>query len=156
MDEEELTLIDQTVSEWGTRRIICVQADGGVGKTRLLQEVRNRYSQVEVNKHLLITDIIDFDDYTYHISQNIGRRIAQMTDEAMFEPYIRGLADYRRMEEIGISPERLTEELKRIDQVFVECFSNVTTERRVILLLDTTDKLEGTEVWDYTQAWFVS
>src|SRR5512145_1092695 len=41
--EEELALIDRIVGEWGTRRVICIQAGGGVGKTRLLQEVRNRY-----------------------------------------------------------------------------------------------------------------
>jgi tetratricopeptide (TPR) repeat protein len=147
--ETELAHIDRAIGEWGTRRIICIHAEGGIGKTRLLQEVRKRYIQSENNEHLIITDIIDFDDYTYHISQNVGRRIAQMTDEAVFEPYLRGLVDYRRMEESNISRERLTDEGKRINQVFVECFNKMTEQGRVVLLLDTTDKLEGTEVWDY-------
>lgn len=147
--EVELTLIDGAIGEWGTRRIICIHAEGGIGKTRLLQEVRKRYTQPKNIKKLIVTDIVDFDDYAYHISQNVGRRIARMTDEVIFAPYLRGLVDFRRMEEGNISRERLADEGKRINQIFVECFNKMTEQQRVVLLLDTTDKLEGTEVWDY-------
>ena len=55
--EEELALIDQMVNEWNTLRIFCIYGPGGIGKTRLLQEVKKRYQR---QKSVTIPDIIDF------------------------------------------------------------------------------------------------
>ncbi len=63
--EDELALIDKLIKEWGTFRILCIEAPGGIGKTRLLQEVRKRYMTSD-DTSLLITDIIDFDDRRLH------------------------------------------------------------------------------------------
>lgn len=98
---------------------------------------------------VLVTRTIDFDDHAYHISQNVGRRIAEMIGRTHFQPYFRGLADYRKMEEAGISRERLAEEVGKIDLVFADCFNAVTAHQRVILCLDTVEKVEGTDVWNY-------
>ncbi len=40
--EEQLTLIENAIKERGKRQVIYIQADGGIGKSRLLQEVRER------------------------------------------------------------------------------------------------------------------
>ncbi len=63
--EDELALIDTLMREWGTLRILCVHAPGGIGKTRLLQEVRQRYMGTEQTR-LIITDITDFDNRKFH------------------------------------------------------------------------------------------
>jgi simple sugar transport system substrate-binding protein len=41
--EAELAHVAACVEAWGTRRVLCIQAEGGVGKTRLLQEIRERH-----------------------------------------------------------------------------------------------------------------
>ena len=40
--ETELARVKQLITKWGTCRVLCVFGDGGIGKTRLLQEVRRR------------------------------------------------------------------------------------------------------------------
>ena len=148
--EEELARIDKMIVEWGKRYIICVNGHGGIGKTRLLQEVRRRYTTGDdAESLLLVPDIIDFDDRVNHISQNLGRKLAQMLDEKAFELYQRRLLDYRKMEMAGISSERLTQELEMIDQIFVGCFNEVAKKRRIVLLLDTVDAIVGKDVWNY-------
>ena len=67
---------------------------------------------------LLITDIIDFDDPTFHFPQNLGRKIAQMVGERPFEPYLRALLDWRRMAMAGVRSERLAQEEAAVDQAF--------------------------------------
>ncbi|MCP4524793.1 MAG: tetratricopeptide repeat protein [Aestuariibacter sp.] len=147
--EDELAQIDTLLREWNTHYVLCIHAPGGIGKTRLLQEVRQRYTDSSDKAPLYIADIIDFDDRTYHLSQNVGRKIAQMLGKKTFEPYLRGLRDYRKMEMAGISAERVTREGQAIDLTFVNCFNKVTTQQRIVLLLDTLDALEETDAWNY-------
>lgn len=42
--EAELQYFDTIINEWDTRRVVCIQAEGGVGKTRLLREIYNNYA----------------------------------------------------------------------------------------------------------------
>lgn len=147
--ETELELIDKLVKESNTQKVLCIHAQGGIGKTRLLQEVRQRYLTIDENAPLLVTDIIDFDNRAFHIPQNLGRYIAQMLGEDNFEPYFHALHDWRQKEMIGFSPDRLTDEALAIDQFFIECFNRVSAKRRVILLLDTIESLENSEAWNY-------
>lgn len=142
--ETELTLIDQAIRAQNTRRIIGVQAAGGVGKTRLLQEVQRLYKNTDIGRELnlfVADDILDFDDRANLIAQNVGRRIAQMLGAQAFRPYLRGLLDYQKLEKAGVHYARLQEAEQLNNQAFVQCFNQVTKKQRVILLLDTIEKL---------------
>ena len=148
--KQELAQIDRLISEWDTRRVLCVHGPGGIGKTRLLQEVHKRYAGSRNERSsLLVANIIDFDDRAFHFAGSVGRKIAQMLDKKTFEPYLRRLRDQRKMEEAGVSRERLKQEYDAIDHAFVNCFNEVSEKQRVVLLLDTTDALTGTDAWDY-------
>jgi hypothetical protein len=140
--ETELTLIAQAIRAKNTRRIIGIQADGGVGKTRLLQEVQQLYRDTDIGRELglLVTDILDFDDRTNHIPQNVGRRIAQMLGIQFFKSYLRGLREYQMLEQADVHYARLQEAKTLNNQSFIECFNTVTRKQRVVLLLDTTEK----------------
>ncbi len=142
--EDELALIDTLMREWGTLRILCVHAPGGIGKTRLLQEVRQRYMGTEQTR-LIITDITDFDNRKFHVIQNIERRIAEMLDETIFEPYLRGLLDLRKMEIAKVSVERLNKTRLETNLAFIECFNRVSEKQRILLFFDTIDALERTD-----------
>lgn len=148
--KQELAQIERLISEWDTRRVLCIHGPGGIGKTRLLQEVRKRYAGSGNEKSsLLVANIIDFDDRAFHFAESVGRKIAHMLDKKTFEPYLRRLRDRRKMEEAGVSRERLRQEYDAIDHAFVNCFNEVSEKQRMVLLLDTTDALVGTDVGDY-------
>lgn len=40
--EQELKQAQDLIEDWDTQRVLCFHASGGVGKTRLMQEIRNR------------------------------------------------------------------------------------------------------------------
>lgn len=148
--ENELARIDSLIQEWGTRRVLCIQGPGGIGKTRLLQEVRKRYgSAASAESPLMVADIIDFDDRTFHVAHNVGREIARLLGEKEFEPYFQVLLDWHRMEIGGVSAPRLEETALAVNETFLFCFNKISVHKRVVLLFDTTDALTGTDLWDY-------
>lgn len=153
--EHELALIDELIKDWGTLKILCINAPGGIGKTRLLQEIPLRYPRNE-RKRIIITDIIDFDDRTFHTPENVGRKIAQMLEDEMelsekdlIKPYMQHVIDYRKMEMAGVSAERLQQQYLYGNSIFIECFNNISKEKRIVLSIDTTDALQGTDFWSY-------
>ncbi len=146
--EDEFALIDKLIRDWDTLRILCIDAPGGIGKTRLLQEVRDRYRSRE-QIHLSITDIIDFDDRTCHVAENLGIRIGHMLDEKIFASFLRDMQDYRKMEMARVSEGRLTQGFVEGTQSFIECFNKLSDQKRVLLLFDTIEKFEETDYWEY-------
>lgn len=149
--EAELAQIEALIGEWGTRRVLCIHGPGGVGKTRLLQEVHQWYPAKDTPR-LLVAGILDFDELRLRIPENVGQQIAGWLDPQVFEPYLRALMDWRKMEMAGVSSERLTREKLIVNQTFVQCFNEISAQKRVTLLVDTTDALRETEdVWEYMQ-----
>ncbi len=150
--EEQLNAIDTLIQAWGTQHMLCIHASGGIGKTRLLQEVRRRYTRAE-SKHipLIVAEVIDFDDHAFYIPLNVASKMAQMLGQGqdVFEPFYRALRDWRLSEEYGASIERLRREGQFIYEAFIHCFNTVSSQQRVVLLYDTTDSLPGGEIWDY-------
>jgi predicted ATPase len=45
--EDELARLDALIRQWGTLQVVCISGPGGIGKTRLLQEVRQRATSFE-------------------------------------------------------------------------------------------------------------
>ncbi len=120
---------------------------GGIGKTRLLQEVYKRHKEGQSNLSLM--DIIDFDDYRFQIFDNIWIEVSHKLGAELFTPYLESLLDYRKMQEAGISYDRLNQIYEETYQKFTACFNQISKERRVILFFDTTDSLEGIDFWDH-------
>lgn len=145
--EKEVALIDKLIEARGNRYIITINAQGGIGKSRLIWEVYKKY-RVKKIENLFIGEIVDFDDLTYHIPENVTRKISQMLDPNFFVPYFNAEIDYRKIQSIDVSLERLEEEKQRVHQKFIECFNEVSSQNRTVLFFDTTDKLEiGKGVW---------
>ncbi|MBN2004748.1 MAG: hypothetical protein JXA21_15430 [Anaerolineae bacterium] len=147
--EEQLALIETLVHEVNSLRLLCIQAGGGIGKTRLLQKIHQSYTEPEYAKSLAVSTIIDFDDQTFHIPLNVEHRIAQGLGEDNFQRYLRALWDWRKLEAAGLSEERVSSERERTAQMFVECFNAVSATKRVILLFDTLEAIAQTDVWTY-------
>ncbi len=105
--EKELIRIEQLVKDWGTRRVLCIHGEGGVGKTRLLQEIRKQHTD---NPRLLVANIIDFDDRALHIIENVERQIMQNLGAKAIETYIRKRLDWHKMKLAGVSTEKLNQQ----------------------------------------------
>jgi tetratricopeptide (TPR) repeat protein len=145
--ENELAQIEKLIRERNTRRVLCIQAPGGIGKTRLLQEVQERFA-----KDTLITGIIDFDDLALRIPGNLEFTIAKQIGREVFSVYLESLQAYHQAREEGGSPGGLAQKRLEVHQAFIDGFNRFSTQQRVALPLDTTDTLEGTEAWNYVVA----
>lgn len=145
--QEELKQIDDFITEWGTRRVLCIHGPGGIGKTRLLAEIQNLYNNSQ-EVPLLVADILDFDDRSLHLAENIESEMASQLDEQAFGPYLRRLLDLRKIAAAGVSVQTLKEDSERVQQLFLDTFNQLSSTRRLVLLLDTTEKLENKEVWN--------
>ena len=68
--QDELLEIVQAIQEADRRQVLCLQGPGGVGKTRLLEEIHKQYLDGQ-EATLVITDIIDFDDQALRYTENV-------------------------------------------------------------------------------------
>lgn len=148
--DKELAFIDELINQWGRTSILCINADGGIGKTRLLKEVTNKYDREQFH----IADIIDFDDQTLHIAENLNTRIALTLDETIFAPFLRSIDDYRKMEIAGVSHKTLEIGFERGKALFIECFNRLSSMKRIIILFDSIEKIHGTDCLKYVLSVF--
>lgn len=148
--EDELQHIHEAIHAWGTRQVFCISGPGGIGKTRLLQEVRQRYARTtRTDVPLIVTSIIDFDDRTLHVVHNVGLRIAHMLGEQSFAPYLQALRDWRKMELAEVSAERLAQQAETVQQSLAACFNAISAYQRIVVLMDTIEAVADTSFWDY-------
>lgn len=149
--KDELSQIEELIREAAGSAVLCIFGEGGIGKTRLLQEIHKRWHDEKVQGYpLLVAEIVDFDDPSIQSRGSFRRRISQVLGEQHFGPYLDRIIDWRKMEQAGVRPERLREENKAIHQAFIGCFNSLSSENRIVLSFDTTDKLEESgEVWTY-------
>lgn len=145
--EDELSLIESLINKWGTSLFLCIDGEGGIGKTRLLQEIPKKI--VLKSDSFVLTDIIDFDDKNYHLPDRIGQKIAKMLDESAFIQYLSELTDYYKMEKAGVSIKTLSEKIETINKVFIDCFNKISITKRIVLFFDTTEVILKTDFWNY-------
>ena len=133
--------------------VLCIEAEGGIGKTRLLQEVLQRYTIEEFvpGTEFSLAGIIDFDDDSLHIADDMGRRAAQALGKDNFKPYLDGLTEWRQMQVTGASEERLEQERERVHKTFLDCMNKLSASKRIIWIEDTFEAISrGSVNWNYT------
>jgi tetratricopeptide (TPR) repeat protein len=141
--QEERKAIDACIREAKGRRVVFVHGDGGVGKTRLLQEALRRYGR---SARLVVAhDIIDLDSRAYYNSQSIVDGVAQLLDPGAFEAYRNARLAVRRMELAGLSHERLAQQAAIAEKAFADGFGRLTAGRRAVILMDTLDTARNPE-----------
>lgn len=141
---QELATIAAAINSTGKTQIIFIQGPGGIGKTRLLEEVRSRMASGPVR----MSQIIDFDDPSLFIPDNLERRIANQLSETAFADYMRTLVDLRQMENSGVSIASLNRMREQVQEAFFYDFNQLAKEQRIVLLFDTTDSIANREVWE--------
>jgi len=137
---EELEQIG-TIIDSGDTAILCIEGDGGIGKTRLLTEIRLRYGGNE-NVHVL--DVIDFDDPRFRLSVNINREIARQLEPGLFQEYLDALNELNTLlEQKQLPPGHKERKTRRVKYLFRDAYKQAAQRRRIVLRFDTTDNLKG-------------
>src|SRR5215216_335980 len=137
---DELAQLGNALSDSGERAIFVISGPGGIGKTRLLQELNVLGRALP---RLRVLEIIDFDLPTYEIPQIIGRTIARQFPTALFAPYLESIYLRQMAEEGGIDPVRLAAQTLDVNRKFVECFNRAAADTRIVLRFDTIEKMQG-------------
>lgn len=140
-----LRKIDSLIKESNSQHIICIEAEGGVGKTRLLQEIFNIYQK---RTGLKTINTLDFDDENFLSPKYTGLAIAKELGEENFSFYFKEQYEYHQMMLAGVSIDILAKLIFEIRKKFEDSFNKVSAKKRIILSFDTTDKLEkGKGMW---------
>lgn len=154
--EEELKMIREHLNAWGTRRMIFIAGEGGIGKTRLLHEVEAYFDKAESERAIRILPIFDFDDDQFKFAQNVGVSIGRHLDPTAFDPYLDALRKIRLMEEGVTFADREVAYIRRqtlaVNRLFVECFNRVARKQRILLRIDTTDAIQNSVAFSYIYA----
>ncbi len=149
--EEELATIQKHLQAWGSRCVIFISGDGGIGKTRLLSEVEQRFSDLE-RLPLRVPSIMDFDDEQYKVSGNVGFSLARQLDVNVFEPYFEASRELQLAEERWGSADSplVVRKALAISRLFIENFNEVSNKSRVLLRIDTTDVISNDDTLSLT------
>jgi tetratricopeptide (TPR) repeat protein len=124
---------------------IFIDGKGGVGKTRLLNQILKDFSS---NNNIFISEIIDFDNTEYHLVQNIMHKLMLQIGSTFFDQYIDALSEYQQAK--SMSDESLIQKKgKSILSSFFDNFNEYSKKRRCVLLFDTIDPELKATVWDY-------
>lgn len=153
--EQELDQIDTWINEQGTYRVVCIDGEGGIGKTRLLQEIHRRYGRDQAE--IFVTRILDFDDRTLQTPISLGLAMSQVLirpDEEIedkFKSYLEMLHFYQQLTASASTPKSLIKEIRgKMLDAWYQDFNQITLNSRVIYLFDTSEKIKNNkEVTDY-------
>jgi len=142
--EREKAIIREAIEAEGELRILYIVGDGGIGKTRLLEEVPNILAQCKNRDSCRYGGI--FDLYVTELQSNSGLEAATM---AALDPVEEGFKDYRarrkeykKLRQAGGDPKRIEALRKQLEELFVQGFNEISTKARVILCLDTVETIQ--------------
>ncbi len=143
--EDILRRMDDVVSGKDPKIALFVEGGGGIGKTRLLTEVYRRYAPAD---HLGVVNVVDFDDSYLQISGNLEQHIAKSLGTEHFKEYFERVKRLRQAEQAGMSEEFLEQDEDAMRAAFLKNLNFYAQFRRVVLLLDTCEKLKNAQVWE--------
>jgi hypothetical protein len=138
--QKELEVIRQAVSEVGKRQVVLVHGPGGIGKTRLLQKIREDYASAP---SLVTSKVLDLYEPELRVYVQWEHRVAQQVEED--RAFANFWAEYRELMEVesrGVSAETLARVRERVDLAFMKGFNRVAAEKRMVLLLDTLEEIQ--------------
>ncbi len=124
-------------------RILYLRGRGGIGKTRLLEEVSAIAEESANKEDCLWGDIIDLYDTANHSGDGLEAAIIRGLD-----PKEKRFANYRERRKefvegrVSASPERLEELRKKKDEAFLADYNKLSKHKRPILCFDTLELIQ--------------
>jgi len=135
--QNELKVIRQAIANAGKRQAVLVHGPGGIGKTRLLQKVREEYVSVSL---LVTSEVLDLYEPELRVPVRWEHRVArQIEEDRAFADFWAEYRESLELESRGVSADTLARACERVDEAFIRGFNRVGVEKRVMLLLDTLE-----------------
>ena len=144
--KEELELIAKLITQSDSTEIILIEGNGGVGKTRLLQEIQRIYSVEYLTNQVLVSEIIEYESADLLDDEKLRYQIASSIGIRIFADYFRSLDDAQKIKKIEVSPERIIQENQRVIEAFLLAFNKLSSAKRIVLLIDTVDKVTSEDL----------
>jgi len=124
--------------------VILITGDPGEGKTILLRQVGQLLGSHDgIVPHFRWAGLQDLYHSDVNTPSGLETRISQALDlHGEFQKYRAERDDYTSRREAGIADTELEVERARLAEVFAECFNAVTSKRRVVIALDTIERMQ--------------
>jgi predicted ATPase len=114
--EKELESISNLIREKNKKNILFLEADGGIGKTRLLQEIKKRDKD---DKNIIFNEIIDYDNFPLFSIEIIKNSILKKLDNREFQDYLTLERDFLNR----YKSRTLENQLRKRNRIFLACSS---------------------------------
>jgi len=141
--KEELEWLSRCLAARGERHFVYYKASGGLGKTRLLEELQKLVATA--GDGYSSTGIIDLYHTDTHSSSDIERAIVAGLDPQgkYFPNYRRERTEYLRLREAGADPGVLEKRRAALSETFVEdCNRMALYARKLVICFDTVELLQ--------------
>jgi len=128
------------------RQVVYYWAGGGLGKTRLLEEVQDLIDEEnEARGGYHTTGIIDLYHTDTHSTSDVERIIVERLDpeNQYFSAYRKARQRYEVLRERGTDPLTLEKRRKELGELFIAGYRNMAVDaRKVVLCFDTIELLQ--------------
>ena len=143
---EEVAAIQNALFDFTHRYTINISAKGGIGKTRLLQHIMEK-TEYDPDKFRVARNLIDL----YHLNvisveglvHAIYENITREEDKGIF--FTTYLERYATLQNIRTTTpslrDRIITQRRAMLDAFIEDFNSLSAQKRIVLALDTAEKL---------------
>lgn len=140
--EEQLEIFHAILKRERTEWILHIPGDGGIGKTRLLEQYE-KTSLSEYEGALVSTGIIDF--YDTNNQTNIGL-LDEIALQLKFDP--QGAFQAESQEFANLSGADQQDRFEEVYEKFLLEYKDILSNKeRVLILFDTCEEMRGVEEW---------
>ncbi|MCA9932663.1 MAG: ATP-binding protein [Anaerolineales bacterium] len=157
----EMERIWKSLIDSGTHcRVVMIEGPGGLGKTRILEEVLRRLGQPEfcemygpplpeddwtsLKKRLAYCDLVDFTNIKLHTREHFIQKLGDplsWANRIFFNDYIVKKDRYRRMTDFGAAYSAVRTAAQEAEEAFWSDYEKVATKQRLMIPLDTAEQL---------------
>jgi tetratricopeptide (TPR) repeat protein len=143
--EKEKETLQAAIQDVGSSHLLFVIGKGGIGKTRLLEEIPNLVAQwCPGDEKCVSSGLIDLYDTTKHSSDGIEDAIISgiASDAQHFQHYRAQRQKFEERRAAFIGGGRLAEERQALTRTFIENYNAIAQSRRVVLIFDTVETVQ--------------
>ena len=158
----EMKRIRKALTDPGTHcRVVMIEGPGGLGKTRILEEVLRRLGQSEffemygpplpeddwtslLKKQLAYCDLVDFTNIKLHTREHFIQKLGDplsWANQIFFNDYIVKKDRFRRMADYGAAYSAVLTAAQEAEAAFWSDYEKIAKKQRLMIPLDTAEQL---------------
>lgn len=140
--QDELRAVREKVADAPHSHVICFVGEGGIGKTRLLEETSRCVRTISPGSLLRWGGIIDLYHAEYHSVPALQSAIVRALDpaERFFEKYRREWKEFEHHRSVGMTDEA-GKDLERLTSAFRSDYEDFARRYRPVLAFDTFERI---------------